>query len=210
MPRVAIIVPDQTPQPYRFQLDRQKASVGRGKDNDIIIDDPSVSGLHCTMERVSGGYILRDQKSTNGISLDSSDMEIIDLRNGDDVKVGDVIFEYTLSDEELDELDDEDFETHEKKKTESKAAPAPVQKKIKPAASAHPAPYTPPSPMLSSSGGGSGMLGFGAFVLGVVALIAGLNNGYVAKQEKQGRTGDFSLFGDIKNGKPALEEKAEE
>ena len=151
MPRVAIIVPDQTPQPYRFALDRAKVSIGRGKDNDIIIDDPSVSGLHCTMERVSGGYILRDRGSTNSISLDDHDMEIIDLRNGDDVKVGDVVFEYTLSDDELDELDSEDFETHEKKKAEA-AAPAP-KKKIKPATAkpASAAPYTPPAPVLNSS-----------------------------------------------------------
>ncbi|MEN8694222.1 MAG: FHA domain-containing protein [Akkermansiaceae bacterium] len=210
MPRVAIIVPDLTPQPYRFALDRAKVSIGRGKENDIIIDDPSVSGLHCTMERVSGGYILRDQRSTNGISLDDNEMEIIDLRNGDDVKVGDVVFEYSLSEDELDELDHEDFETHEKKKEVVRTPPTPPKNKIKPATAQPAATYTPPSLVLSSSSSGSGMIGFGAFVLGVLALFAGMNNGYVSKQEDRGRKGDFSLFGDIKDGRPALEEKTEE
>lgn len=212
MPRVAIIVPDQNAQPYRFKLDREKVSLGRGKDNDIIVDDPSVSGLHCTMERIAGGYILRDRKSTNGISLDGNDMEIIDLRNGDDVKVGDVIFEYTLGEEELEELDEEDFEPHEKKKsTAVKAAPRKAKSTLpaQAAQAASPSRYSPPAPVLASNTGGTGMIGFGATVLGILALVAGLNNGYVSKQEKNGRSGDFSLFGDIKNGKPAIERNAD-
>jgi len=88
MPRVSITIPDKNPQPYRFNLDHKKVTIGRSKDSDIIIDEPSVSGLHATMERVDGGYILRDRGSTNGITLDDELMQIIDLRNGDDVKVG--------------------------------------------------------------------------------------------------------------------------
>ncbi|MGJ8694761.1 MAG: FHA domain-containing protein [Verrucomicrobiaceae bacterium] len=202
MPRVSITIPGKNSQPYRFKLDRTKVTIGRSNDNDIVIDDPSVSGTHCTMERVSGGYILRDRKSTNGISLDEDEMEIIDLRNGDDVKVGDVQFEYTLSDDELDELDDEKFEAHEKKKEAAPAAP-PAGRKLRQApASASPGPLAP-HPMLTSSNTGGGMLGFGTFVLGVLALLAGLNNGYVSKQEKIGRKGEISLFTDIKDGKPA-------
>lgn len=210
MPRVAITIPDNNAQPYRFALDRTKVSIGRGKDNDIVIDDPSVSGLHCTMERVPGGYILRDRASTNGISLDGGEMDIIDLRNGDDVKVGDVIFEYTLADEEFDELDNEDFEPHEQKK-ELAAAPEPPKRKLKPASPARPsAPYSPPPPVLTSASSGSGMVGFGVCLLGIIALVAGLNNGYVSKQERQGRKGDFTLFGDIKNGRPTLEKEVKD
>jgi len=51
------------------------------------------------------------------------------------------------------------------------------------------------------------MISFATFVLGIFALIAGLNNGYVKKQEKLERTGDITLHGDVLNGRPALEEK---
>lgn len=206
MPRVAITVPGSKSQPYRFKLDREKVSIGRGGDSDIVIDDPSVSGMHCTMERVSGGYILRDRKSTNGISLDGDDMDIIDLRNGDDVKVGDVVFEYTLGDDELDELDSEDFESFEKKKVVEQAAPAPKRR----AAQAAPASPISTPPMLASSSSGSGGLGFVTFILGALALVAGVNNGYVSKQEKLGREGEVSLFADIKDGKPAAKTEAED
>ena len=114
MPRVAITISGKSPQPYRFELNTKKVSIGRSEDNDITIACPSVSSLHCTMERVDGGYILRDRHSTNGISLRDEDMAVIDLRNDSEIKVGDVKFEYTLSGEELDEIDDEDFVPHAK------------------------------------------------------------------------------------------------
>ncbi|MDB4585038.1 FHA domain-containing protein, partial [bacterium] len=180
--------------------------IGRSADNDIVIDDTSVSSTHCTMDRVDGGYILRDKNSTNGISLDTDGMEVIDLRNGDDVKVGDVQFEYTLSDDELDSLDDEDFKALEKKKLPKGPPPQPKAKaKAQPSA---PRPLTP-QPLASNNSGG-GMLSFGTVVIGIVALLAGLNNGYTSKQEKLGRKGEIFLHQDVLNGRPALEEKPEE
>ncbi|MDB4142487.1 FHA domain-containing protein [Akkermansiaceae bacterium] len=206
MPRVSITIPGKNSQPYRFKLDRNKVTIGRSADNDIVIDDTSVSSTHCTMDRVDGGYILRDKNSTNGISLDTDGMEVIDLRNGDDVKVGDVQFEYTLSDDELDSLDDEDFKALEKKKLPKGPPPQPKAKaKAQPSA---PRPLTP-QPLASNNSGG-GMLSFGTVVIGIVALLAGLNNGYTSKQEKLGRKGEIFLHQDVLNGRPALEEKPEE
>ncbi|MDA7629556.1 FHA domain-containing protein [Akkermansiaceae bacterium] len=208
MPRVSITIPGKNSQPYRFKLDRNKVTIGRSADNDIVIDDTSVSSTHCTMDRVDGGYVLRDKNSTNGISLDTDGMEVIDLRNGDDVKVGDVQFEYTLSDDELDSLDDEDFKALEKKKL-PKGPPA--QPKAQPKVQANPNAPRPLTPQpLASNNSGGGMLSFGTVVIGIVALLAGLNNGYTSKQEKLGRKGEIFLHQDVLNGRPALEEKPEE
>ena len=100
MPRVIITAPDQTPQPYRFQLDRQAVQMGRGSENDIAINCGSVSVNHAVMERVEGGYQIRDLDSTNGTKLDGSRMPIIPLRDGLSVKLGDVSFDFSLTDEE--------------------------------------------------------------------------------------------------------------
>lgn len=107
MPRVTITVPEKTPQPYRFQLDRQAVTLGRGSDNDIVIDCGSVSVKHAEMRRVWGGYELRDLDSTNGIKLDDERQEVIPLSNGASVKLGDVAFDFLLSDEELEALAEE-------------------------------------------------------------------------------------------------------
>jgi predicted component of type VI protein secretion system len=104
MPRVTITVLDRTPQPYRFLLDRMKVNMGRGSENDIVIDDGSVSVRHAVMERIDGGYQLRDLGSTNGIKLEGIQKEIIPLRHGLSVKIGDVAFDFTLTEEEREAL----------------------------------------------------------------------------------------------------------
>lgn len=104
MPRIIITVPGKKPQPYRFQLDRQLTRFGRGSENDIVTDCPSVSVHHAEMERVEGGFRLRDLDSTNGTKLDGKRKKIIDLREGMDIKLGDVIFEFQLSEEEQEAL----------------------------------------------------------------------------------------------------------
>jgi pSer/pThr/pTyr-binding forkhead associated (FHA) protein len=114
MPRITITVPDKTPQPYRFQLDRQTVSMGRGSENDIAIDCGSVSVKHAEMQRVVGGYELRDVGSTNGIKLDGERSEVIALLNGVSAKLGDVTFDFLLTEEE------EEFLAHEKPAEDSR------------------------------------------------------------------------------------------
>lgn len=224
MPRVVISIADKTPQPYRFDLDREKVTIGRSSSSDIVIDCPSVSGLHCTMERVDGGFILKDQGSTNGLKLNDEEMEIIDLRNDIDVFVGDAEFEYTLSDEELDDLDEEDFVPHARKaseRKESKKAPdtddfededeKPRKKKkalkTPPRAAAPP----PPQPVLSSTtGNGNGFFVLGAIICGFLALYAGLDASYRGSKQNEDREDSFSLISDMWNGAPAPTESKEE
>lgn len=142
MPRVTITVPGKNSQPYRFQLDRQLVTLGRGEDNDIAIDSGSVSVHHAEMHRIGGGYELRDVGSTNGIKLNGTRQETILLANGNEVKIGEVDFGFVLSDEETAALASE----------ESRQA-APVMKESEaPAAPATPRhTYTPSAP---ASGGG--------------------------------------------------------
>jgi len=187
MPRVAITIPGKNSQPYRFKLDRGKVSIGRSSDNDIVIDCPSVSSLHCTMERVPGGYILRDRQSTNGVRLDEEYMSTVDLRNDANVRIGGVQFSYTLSDDELDELDklDEEFvplqetsdERSERKAKSGTSDDKPAKKKPKAnIATTAPRSAVPMTPQVSaSSSEGTGFLyGLALFVAGVMALCLGL------------------------------------
>ena len=116
MPRVCITVTGKNSQPYRFSLERKIVRLGRAADNDIIIDCPSVSSHHCEMRRVSGGYILQDLDSTNGIKIDGARMEVIDLENDMEVTVGDADLDFELTSEELAELGDEDHSSHNKPK----------------------------------------------------------------------------------------------
>lgn len=104
MPRVIITVPEKNAQPYRFKLDRKVVTLGRGSENDIVIDSGSVSGKHAEMHRVQGGYELADLGSTNGIKYDDERKQKISLRSGMSVKLGDVVFDFTLTEEELEAI----------------------------------------------------------------------------------------------------------
>lgn len=104
MPRVLITIPDGTPQPYRFDLSRRLVSLGRGADNDIVIDSGSVSLRHAEMVRHEDGYELRDLGSTNGLKLDGERRMSVPLEPGTTVLIGDVAFDFQLSEEEISEL----------------------------------------------------------------------------------------------------------
>ena len=133
MPRVTITVPEKNAQPYRFQLDRQSVTLGRGSDSDIVIDCGSVSLKHAEMRRVEGGYILLDTGSTNGIKLDGERSEEIPLRSGISLKLGDVAFDFLLTDEEREALAREKPYTESPVVHESEKTPAlPPLKEIQP------------------------------------------------------------------------------
>jgi pSer/pThr/pTyr-binding forkhead associated (FHA) protein len=216
MPRVAVTVPDSTPQPYRFELDRRKVTIGRSSTNDIVIDSPSVSGMHCTMERVEGGYLLRDQDSTNGLKLENEKMAVIDLRNGIEVQVGDARLAYSLSEEELDELDEEEFvpqaqKADKKEKSDEKDREDPLEARAAKEGKRRtlsPAPARPtPVPLPSASSGGGGWFALATFICGFLAFYAGLDHSYTGKQKAGGREGEISLLPDIRDGRPPLPDK---
>src|SRR4051812_24161950 len=76
-------------------LDRGSLSLGRGPQNDWVLQDPNaqLSKLHCTISCVGGSYILADL-STNGVFLNGAaermprDSQVV-LQDGDEFRLGD-------------------------------------------------------------------------------------------------------------------------
>jgi pSer/pThr/pTyr-binding forkhead associated (FHA) protein len=203
MPRVTITVPERNPQPYRFQLDRLKVHLGRGSENDIVVDCGSVSVRHAVMERIEGGYQLRDLGSTNGIKLDGEMRDIIPLRHGLSVKIGDVAFDFTLTEEERDAL------RREKPLDESPIImedplDAPVLRSAAAAPRGVPGPQRPMVTTTQPSSAASFFMTLLFLVLAAAAFFVGLS---VRHQKETGN----SLIQDMKgaSAKPAAEETTE-
>lgn len=129
MPRITITVEGNVPQPYRFGLDRELVTLGRDDNNDILVDCGSVSMHHAVMQRVHGGYELMDKGSTNGIKLDGEYRQVIDLKNNQAVMLGDVVFDFVLSEEELEALAREDSSSTPPVDLASHLPPLPDQEK---------------------------------------------------------------------------------
>lgn len=187
MPRVTITVPEKNAQPYRFQLDSGAVKVGRGSDNDIIIESGSVSVNHAEMRRIKGGYELCDIGSTNGIKLEGVRYETIPLRNGTTATIGDVAFDFSLSEDEIQAL-----------AREKPAEPSPIQFEPGVEQSGPPRKEVIYVPVNSGGSGSSGILVF--LILAAIAFFVGL----AVRHQKE--TGG-SLIDAIK-AKPAASQSA--
>lgn len=79
----------------RFVLDHSPTRVGRGADNQIVLDGDSVSRRHAQFRQRGEAWLVVDDGSTNGTYCNDEQItrEVV-LKNGDRVKIGPTIFKY--------------------------------------------------------------------------------------------------------------------
>ncbi|MCW9025392.1 MAG: FHA domain-containing protein [Gammaproteobacteria bacterium] len=70
-----------------YPIEKEKTTLGRKPDNDIHLDDPTVSGLHCIFLLLQNVYV-EDMNSTNGVLLNGKKVTKRQLENGDIVRIG--------------------------------------------------------------------------------------------------------------------------
>jgi two-component system, cell cycle response regulator len=79
----------------RFVLDKSTVRIGRGADNQIVLDGDSVSRRHCHFERRQGFWYTVDDGSTNGTYVNERQIpEPVLLSSNDRIQVGPTIFKY--------------------------------------------------------------------------------------------------------------------
>lgn len=69
-------------------LNKSRMSIGRTAENDIVLEDGSVSRLHARLDKVSNGWQLTDCGSTNGTAVNGADISAMALHNGDRIRLG--------------------------------------------------------------------------------------------------------------------------
>ncbi|MCW2959666.1 MAG: hypothetical protein JWM90_53 [Thermoleophilia bacterium] len=84
-----------------FPLSGVRVRVGRGRANELVLDDPSVSRDHAEFVARDGGWLVRDLDSTNGVSVNGTKVTERALEFGDTVTFGsaDVRFDRWLDGE---------------------------------------------------------------------------------------------------------------
>jgi pSer/pThr/pTyr-binding forkhead associated (FHA) protein len=82
-----------------FLLGKSDLNIGRGKRNDICLDDPLVSLKHCGICFDDDRCILWDCGSLHGTFINEFSLPVKALLHGDHIRVGRSIFVYLLADE---------------------------------------------------------------------------------------------------------------
>ncbi|MFA6941635.1 MAG: FHA domain-containing protein [Clostridiaceae bacterium] len=71
----------------------KETTIGRGKDNTVVIDDPFVSTKHARIFLKNNSYYLEDRGSTNGTILNGEQLSgITKLYKEDRIEIGKMIF----------------------------------------------------------------------------------------------------------------------
>lgn len=78
----------------------ERLTIGRGSDNQLVIDDATVSAHHAAIEKVGEGYQIRDLGSTNGVFVNGKRVPVSPIGVEDTIVVGthDLQFVAQLSD----------------------------------------------------------------------------------------------------------------
>jgi adenylate cyclase len=71
-----------------YTLAREQASIGRSSDNDIVLNDFSVSRRHAFLKREGDDWVLYDNHSTNGIRVNDSHVPNAAVADGDSAMIG--------------------------------------------------------------------------------------------------------------------------
>ncbi len=81
-----------------FAMASAMATVGRHATNDLVLDDPRVSGVHLQLRRVDDRVRIRDAGSTNGTWLGRHRITEIELSAGGEITVGGTILRLDIDD----------------------------------------------------------------------------------------------------------------
>ena len=72
----------------RFLLDSPDSSIGRSGDNDVVLDDVTVSRKHANIRRAGERFELIDLGSLNGTYVNNNSIARATLTSGDEIQFG--------------------------------------------------------------------------------------------------------------------------
>jgi hypothetical protein len=71
-----------------FPLTRDSTTLGRHRNNDVVVSDPKVSSFHARIDKTQEGFVIVDLKSRNGTFVNGKRAESALLKTGDEVRLG--------------------------------------------------------------------------------------------------------------------------
>jgi pSer/pThr/pTyr-binding forkhead associated (FHA) protein len=85
-----------------FPFEAHEARLGRTADNDIVVKDAGASRSHARVYQKGSRYFVEDLKSANGTKVNNAVITgSRELKNGDTISIGDVVFTFSFADETI-------------------------------------------------------------------------------------------------------------
>lgn len=69
-------------------IDKERITIGRRPENDIVIDNLAVSGDHAVIKTILQDSFLEDLNSTNGVAVNGVTVKQYHLKNNDVIEIG--------------------------------------------------------------------------------------------------------------------------
>ena len=76
-------------EPVTLNLSQDVVTMGRSKENVIVIRNIKASRFHAKIERIGGTYQITDLGSGNGTKINGQKIDFQALKAGDEIKIGD-------------------------------------------------------------------------------------------------------------------------
>ena len=81
----------------RYLLNSDLITVGRNPENDIFLDDVTVSRKHAEFHRKGGKFSVKDSGSLNGTYVNKNRVSQVALVDGDELQIGKFRFVFVLA-----------------------------------------------------------------------------------------------------------------
>ena len=86
----------QTSQPKRFAITNAIWRIGRSRENELVLDDVSISRRHAEIQRgPDGAFTILDRGARNGTYVNGQQVKKRTLQEGDMIEVGDIVLRFT-------------------------------------------------------------------------------------------------------------------
>jgi hypothetical protein len=93
-PFAYLVVQDESG--LRYPITNTTWRIGRTRDNELTLDDKSVSRRHAEIQRYSNGkFVIFDVDSLNGVFVNSEQVKKKKLEEGDIIEIGDIYMRFT-------------------------------------------------------------------------------------------------------------------
>ncbi|MBN1102607.1 MAG: FHA domain-containing protein, partial [Deltaproteobacteria bacterium] len=89
-----------------YSLFKNEITIGRNKDNDIVLSDHTVSRYHARIMKTKEGFLLTDLGSFNGIKVNEKSIQSTLLQHGDELKIGLARMAFLTQEENVPSLSD--------------------------------------------------------------------------------------------------------